>query len=88
MVLQRVAAAAVAGDWLRLDFRKHGGRPRSNRKAHREADQASKRDSNPALIAHSALIYGITGHGRIATIYPANFTPAQILHDVPRLAAA
>jgi protein SCO1/2 len=49
---------------------------------------SAQRDSNPDVVAHSALIYGITGDGRIATVYPSNFTPSQIIHDVPRLAAA
>ena len=48
----------------------------------------AQRDANPELVAHSALIYGITAAGRIATIYPSNFAPSQIVHDVPRLAAA
>src|ERR1700676_172029 len=39
MVLKRAGAAAVASGGDRVDFGKHGGRPRSNRKAHREADQ-------------------------------------------------
>ena len=39
------------------------------------------------LVAHSALIYGIGANGRLTTIYPANFRPAQIAHDVPLLAA-
>jgi protein SCO1/2 len=49
---------------------------------------ASQRASNPELVSHTALIYGITGDGRVATIYPSNFAPAQLIHDVPRLAAA
>jgi protein SCO1/2 len=38
------------------------------------------------LIEHSALIYGIGADGKITTLYPANFKPAQIVHDVPLLA--
>jgi protein SCO1/2 len=46
----------------------------------------SKRDtSNPELVNHSALVYGIGANGNIYTIYPANFTPRQIVHDVPPL---
>lgn len=46
----------------------------------------SQRDvSRPDLVSHSALIYGISGSGRILTIYPANFAPAQILHDIAPL---
>jgi hypothetical protein len=35
-----------------------------------------------------ALVYGISGSGRITTLYPANFRPQQIVHDVPRLAGS
>jgi len=35
-----------------------------------------------------ALVYGISGSGRITTLYPANFRPQQIVHDVPRLASS
>lgn len=49
---------------------------------------ASKREvGQPQLVAHSALIYGITAAGKVRTIYPASFEPSQIVHDVPRLAA-
>ena len=45
---------------------------------------------NPAksgrdLVEHSALIYGIGADGKVTTLYPANFKPAQIVHDVPLL---
>jgi protein SCO1 len=43
--------------------------------------------SNPALVNHSALIYGIGADGRIYTIYPSNFSPAQLIHDVGPLLA-
>ncbi len=39
------------------------------------------------LVEHSALIYGIDASGRVTTLYPANFKPAQIVHDVPILAS-
>lgn len=42
----------------------------------------------PDLVAHSALVYGIGASGKIITIYPANFAPSQIVHDVPKLAAS
>jgi protein SCO1/2 len=46
----------------------------------------SERDaSNPELVNHSGLVYGIGANGEIYTIYPSNFTPAQIVHDVPPL---
>jgi protein SCO1/2 len=38
--------------------------------------------SNPGLVNHSALIYGIGASGRITTIYPSNFAPGQIVHDI------
>jgi len=48
----------------------------------------SERDAQqPQLVNHSGLVYGITGSGNEATIYAANFRPADIAHDVPLLAA-
>jgi protein SCO1/2 len=48
----------------------------------------SERDAhNPELVEHSGLIYGITGSGKRMTLYAANFQPADIVHDVPLLAA-
>jgi len=41
--------------------------------------------SNPGLVSHSALIYGVSGSGKLTTIYPASFAPRQIIHDVPGL---
>jgi protein SCO1/2 len=43
--------------------------------------------SRPDLVNHSALIYGIGASGHIYTIYSANFTPSQIIHDTPALLA-
>jgi protein SCO1/2 len=40
---------------------------------------------NPEFVAHSALVYGIGASGRLTTIYPENFQPAQIVHDLPKL---
>jgi protein SCO1/2 len=37
------------------------------------------------LVEHSALIYGVAADGKVTTLYPANFDPAQIVHDVPLL---
>jgi cytochrome oxidase Cu insertion factor (SCO1/SenC/PrrC family) len=49
----------------------------------------SQRDaSNPELVAHSALVYGITASGKLKTVYAANFNPGEIVHDVPLLAAS
>ncbi len=49
--------------------------------------KASKSKKNPDAVEHSALIYGIDASGRITTLYPANFKPSQIVHDVPILAS-
>ncbi len=40
---------------------------------------------NPELVAHTALIYGISASGKLTTIYPENFQPEQIIHDLPKL---
>jgi protein SCO1/2 len=44
--------------------------------------------SNPGLVNHSALIYGISATGKLTTIYAANFEPKNIVHDVPGLLAS
>ncbi len=49
--------------------------------------RSSHSKKNPDAVEHSALIYGISGKGKITTLYPANFKPAQIVHDVPILAS-
>jgi len=49
---------------------------------------SQRQAGNPALLTHSALIYGITGKGKVVVIYPEDFAPSEIVHDVPRLAAA
>ncbi len=41
----------------------------------------------PDLVAHSALVYGVSASGRLTTIYPATFEPSEIVHDVPKLAS-
>lgn len=47
----------------------------------------SERDAQqPNLVNHTGLVYGITASGKQATIYAANFRPADIAHDVPLLA--
>jgi protein SCO1 len=49
----------------------------------------SERDvGSPQLVNHSALIYGISASGKLTTIYPASFTPHQIIHDLPALLAS
>src|SRR6478672_2302766 len=47
----------------------------------------SSKKGNPDAVEHSALIYGITGSGQLKTVYPANFKPKQVVHDVPILAS-
>jgi protein SCO1 len=49
---------------------------------------SQKDASNPEFVAHTALVYGVSGSGKLMTIYPANFKPADIVHDVPKLAAS
>lgn len=46
---------------------------------------SQKDSSNPSLVNHSALIYGIGASGRIDTIYPANFEPRELIHDITPL---
>jgi protein SCO1/2 len=49
----------------------------------------SERDaSNPELINHSGLVYGVSAQGKITTLYAANFRPPEIVHDAPLLAAS
>ncbi len=52
------------------------------------ADAAQATAGNPDLVAHSALVYGITARGKISVIYPSNFTPGEIVHDAAILAAS
>ena len=48
----------------------------------------SKRDAGrPELVSHDALVYGVSGKGLLTTVYPADFEPAEIAHDAPKLAA-
>jgi protein SCO1/2 len=49
---------------------------------------SQKDTTNPEFVAHTALVYGIGANGKLITVYPANFRPADIAHDVPKLAAA
>lgn len=39
-------------------------------------------------VGHSAFVYGITGSGKELALYPANFKPQWIVHDVPLLATS
>lgn len=48
----------------------------------------SERDAqSPELVEHTGLVYGISASGKIMTLYPGNYKPAEIAHDVPLLAA-
>jgi protein SCO1 len=42
---------------------------------------------NPDLVEHSAEVVGVSARGRVTTLYPANFKPQAIVHDVPLLAS-
>lgn len=48
---------------------------------------SAREAGQPDLIAHEALVYGISASGTLTTIYPATFEPSEIAHDVPKLAA-
>jgi protein SCO1/2 len=47
---------------------------------------AGAQTSNPEVVAHTALIYGISARGKVTVIYQANFSPREIVHDAPLLA--
>ena len=42
---------------------------------------------NREQVGHSAFVYGVSAGGKTTALYPANFEPAWIVHDVPLLAA-
>jgi protein SCO1 len=42
--------------------------------------------NDPEQVEHSALIYGITASGELATAYPVNFDAAAVARDLPLLA--
>jgi protein SCO1 len=52
------------------------------------AAKNSPEKGNPDAVEHSALVYGISGSGKMTTVYPANFKPKEIVHDVPLLASS
>jgi protein SCO1/2 len=58
------------------------------RRTWRSWDVAVQVDTKTPTVGHSAIVYGVTASGRIAVVYPSNFTPAQITHDVPVLASS
>jgi protein SCO1 len=46
----------------------------------------SERDAQePNLVNHSGLVYGVSASGKLVTVYPANFSPANVAHDVASL---
>lgn len=48
----------------------------------------SERDAHsPELVEHTGLVYGISASGKVMTLYPGNYKPAELAHDVPLLAA-
>jgi protein SCO1/2 len=51
-------------------------------------DVAISTGKNQLTDGHSSIIYGITASGSMAVVYPSNFSPQQIIHDVPLLARA
>lgn len=63
------------------------GSPRALKRTWKAWDVGVITDHNHLTAGHSALVYGITASGRMAVVYPSNFSPAQIVHDVPLLAA-
>jgi protein SCO1/2 len=43
-------------------------------------------DNKQVTVGHTAIVYGISASGQMGVVYPSNFTPEQIVHDVPLLA--
>jgi protein SCO1 len=48
--------------------------------------QVRRSKQTPELVEHAAPIYGIGASGKILTLYPSNYKPAWLVHDVPLLA--
>jgi protein SCO1 len=44
--------------------------------------------NNPELVNHTAIVYGVSASGKLTTIYPAGFSPGQIVHDFSGLLAS
>jgi protein SCO1/2 len=67
-----------------------GSRPQLEQVWHQwnVVSKSDPRKNNPDFVEHSALIYGISGSGKITTLYPGNFKPEQIVHDAPLLASS
>jgi protein SCO1/2 len=49
---------------------------------------SEKDASEPELVNHSGLVYGVSAGGKVTTVYAANFTPREVAHDAPLLAAS
>jgi protein SCO1/2 len=49
---------------------------------------SEKDASNPELVNHSGLVYGVSASGKVTTLYAANFIPREVAHDAPLLAAS
>ena len=62
------------------------GSPRQLAPIWKRWDVAVTAGPNRLTAGHSSVIYGITGTGRMAVVYPSNVTPGQIEHDAPLLA--
>jgi protein SCO1 len=43
-------------------------------------------DTKHRTNGHTAIVYGVNAAGRIVVVYPANFLPSEVVHDVPILA--
>jgi protein SCO1/2 len=48
---------------------------------------STREAGQPNLVAHSALVYGVSASGKLTTVYPDSFEPSEIVHDVPKLLA-
>lgn len=64
------------------------GSPKQMRRVWKAWDVGVSVDTKRPIVGHSAIVYGITASGRVAVVYPSNFSPAQIVHDVPLLVRA
>jgi protein SCO1/2 len=49
---------------------------------------SEKDSSNPELVNHSGLVYGVSASGKVTTLYAANFTSREVAHDALLLAAS
>jgi protein SCO1/2 len=63
-----------------------GGRPQLERVWKRWGILSKADPKSPDAVEHSAEIFGISASGKVRTLYPANFRPADVAADVPQLA--